>query len=802
MAPIVKNVYYQVDTWQGPWIKADSNVRGIWTAVSPDLKAGVHIVYAWAGDGSEATSINASSPIIGQIAAYLFVVVPNASVDLSTTSLTFGSQPVGTTGSAQDVTLTNSGNASLLIHTMSVIGDFVQTNDCGASLAASGSCTIHVSFAPDVQGVRYGTLTISNSAGGSPHIVALGGTGTAPTVSLSANNLAFAKQPVGTTSSAQDVTLTNSGTASLAINSISVVGDFTQTNDCVTSLAAGENCTFQVAFAPGAPGTRYGMLAISDSAGGGSTQTVALSGTGSAAAVSLSPKVLNFVNQPVGTTSPPQDITLSNTGNDLLTIDNLSTTVDFVQTNDCGTSLAAGGTCTLHVSFAPGATGMRDGTLTISNSANGSPHIVALSGTSTAPTVSLSANTLTFSSQPVGTTSSTQDVILTNSGTASLAINNISVVGDFGQTNDCGTSLAAGGNCTIHVSFAPDVQGARYGTLTILDSANGSPHMVALSGTGTAPTVSLSANTLAFAKQPVGTTSSAQDVILTNSGTASMAINSISVSGDFEQTNNCAAALAPSANCTIQVSFAPGAPGTRYGMLAISDSAGGGSTQTVALSGTGSAAAVSLSPKGLNFGNQPVGAASSPQDITLSNTGNDALTIDNLSTSVDFAQTNDCGTSLEAGGTCTIHVSFAPGATGLRNGTLTISDSAIGSPHIVTLSGTGALPTLSLSVDTLVFTHQRIGTTSAVQDVTLTNIGTVSLPIHNIFVIGDFAQTNNCGASLAASASCTIHIQFKPTLGGLRVGKGVILYQGSSSPATVSLSGTGAFHSLFPLIGY
>jgi hypothetical protein len=236
-------------------------------------------------------------------------------------------------------------------------------------------------------------------------------------------------------------------------------------------------------------------------------------------------------------------------------------------------------------------------------------------------------------------------------------------------------------------------------------------------------------------------------------------------------------------------------------MLAISDSAGGGSTQTIALSGVGSAAAVLLSPKGLNFGDQLVGTASLPQDITLTNTGNDLLTIDSLSTTVDFAQTNDCGTSLAPSANCTIQVSFTPGAAGMRHGTLTLSDSASGSPHMVALSGIGALPTISLSAATLAFTHQLIGTTSAVQDVTLTNVGTVSLPINNINITGDFTQTNTCAASLAPSANCTLHIQFHPGLVGLRAGKVTILYQGSGIPAEVSLSGTGAFFSLFPLIG-
>jgi hypothetical protein len=126
--------------------------------------------------------------------------------------------------------------------------------------------------------------------------------------------------------------------------------------------------------------------------------------------------------------------------------------------------------------------------VSISDNASGSPQTVSLSGTGTASAVSLSASSLTFGSQSVGTTSTAQTVTLSNTGSAALSISSVAIAGtnagDFAQTNTCGSSLAAGANCTIEVMFTPSVAGAEAATLSITDNASGSPQTVPLSGTG------------------------------------------------------------------------------------------------------------------------------------------------------------------------------------------------------------------------------------------------------------------------------------------------------------------------------
>src|SRR5579863_1464503 len=420
-----------------------------------------------------------------------------------------------------------------------------------------------------------------------------------------------------------------------------------------------------------------------------------------------------------------------------------------------------------------------------------------LTGTQTpAPVVNLSSSSLTYASQNLNTTSAAQTVTLTNTGNAALNITSIGVTGtnsgDFGQTNNCGSSVAANnGNCTINVTFTPTATGARAAAVTITDNATGSPHTITLSGTGAgapAPGVSFSAQGLTYASQTLNTTSAAQTVTLTNTGNAALSIGSLGItganSGDFAQTNNCGSSVAANnGNCTINVTFTPTATGARAAAVTLTDNATG-SPQSFTLSGTGAGApapGVSLSAASLTFASQQLNTSSGPQSVTLTNTGNAALNITSIgvtgANSGDFAQTNNCGSSVAANnGNCTINVTFTPTATGARGASVTITDNAAGSPHSFTLSGTGTTtpaPTAILSASSLTFGGQTVNTTSGSQSVTLTNTGNAALTITSIGVTGtnsgDFAQTNNCGSSVAANnGNCTINVTFTPTAAGAR----------------------------------
>jgi methionine-rich copper-binding protein CopC len=738
------------------------------------------------------------------------------SASLSPTSLTFASQSVGTTSSAQTVTLTNSGGGALSISSIAVTGtnsgDFAQTHSCGSSLAAGASCSINVTFTPTAVGTRTATLTVTDNASGSPQTASLTGTGTSAGASLSPTSLTFAGQQVGTTSSAQPLTLSSTGSTSLNITSITVSSNYGQTNNCGSSVAAGSKCTINVTFAPTSPGTLNGSLAVSDNASG-SPQTASLTGTGLGPGVTLSPASLTFISQYIGTTSAPQTVTLTNSGNQALVISSVAITgtnlTDFGQTNTCPLSpstLAAGASCTVSVTFSPTASGTRTASLTFTDNAFNSPQSAGLSGTGTTPPATLSPSSVTFGNQLLGTSSPPQAVTLTNNVGKKLNISSIAFTGansgDFKQTNNCGSSIAGHSSCIINVTFTPSAAGTRTATLTATDNAANSPQTASLAGTGTTATVSLAPASVSFGNQQVGTTSGAQALTLSNSTSSTLTISSIAFtgtnSGDFSQTNTCGSSLAAGSSCTISVTFTPAATGARTATLAVTDNASG-SPQTASLSGTGTAPAATLSPTSLTFSSQNVGTTSAPQAVTLSNSGSAALSISSIAVtgtnSGDFAQSNNCGSSLAASSSCTINVTFTPTATGSRSATLTVTDNASGSPQTASLSGTGTSSSVNLSPSSLAFGNQQVGMTSAPQVLTLSNSGSVATVITSIAVTGtnsaDFAQTNNCGSLLAASSSCTINVTFTPTATGSRAATLTVTDDAANSPQTASLSGTG-----------
>jgi hypothetical protein len=310
------------------------------------------------------------------------------------------------------------------------------------------------------------------------------------------------------------------------------------------------------------------------------------------------------------------------------------------------------------------------------------------------PTVVLSAGSLSFGKQIVGTTSPAQSVTLSNTGNATLTIISITVtgadLGDFAQTNTCGSSVPAGGNCVISVTFAPMATGSRFASLSIADNALGNPQTVSLKGGGILPVVSLSATNLTFVTQLVGTVSASQYVYLNNVGTAPLTFSGFTVSGDFEQSNNCHSPLNVGMDCTISVSFSPLTKGTLTGTITIIDNAMP-VQQTITLTGT--ATVVDLSASIVNFGSQPVGSTAGPNSITLTNTADTTLVMHSIGISGanpgDFAQTNTCGSSMQAKSSCTITITFTPKSKGTRSATLDFNDNGGGSPQTVGLTGIG-----------------------------------------------------------------------------------------------------------------
>jgi hypothetical protein len=224
---------------------------------------------------------------------------------------------------------------------------------------------------------------------------------------------------------------------------------------------------------------------------------------------------------------------------------------------------------------------------------------------------------------------------------------------------------------------------------------DGGTQTALLSGNGqTGPTDGLSASSLTFAAQVIGTTSAAQQVTVTNSGDSALTNIKVQVTGDFAATNLCGISLPGHSTCAIQVVYSPKAVGAERGQMTIQDALG---AQLVALNGTGippassSGITATLSPLTIDFGIQGVNSISSPQTVTVINTGGTALSGISVAASQGFAIANDaCTVAIAPGASCMVAVTFAPLATGTQEGTVQVTASGAAAPFNVPVTGVGA----------------------------------------------------------------------------------------------------------------
>jgi hypothetical protein len=427
------------------------------------------------------------------------------------------------------------------------------------------------------------------------------------------------------------------------------------------------------------------------------------SGTGTPA-VSFSPISLSFTQQLIGSTSPGKAVTLTSSGTGALTISSIVAVGNFkVSSTTCPISpstLAAGAHCAINITFTPSQSGKVLGELTVTDNAPGITQELGLSGQGVTP-LNTSPTGLSFGTVTVGTTSAAKTVTLINNSTSSLTIGFVasadySAVGS--GTTPCGSSLAGKAKCTISVTFTPKSNGTIKGAITISYNAAFSPVEVALSGSGTGgPTspLAFSPTSLSFASQLVGTSSPAKTVTVTNSSASSVTLGALSASGDFSAVASGTApcsnglALAATHTCTFSVIFEPTVNGTITGAVWIADNSSV-SPQILNVSGKG-AVAVSLSPTTLNFGTITVGTVSASKTVTLTNNNqSSAVTLNGIIASGDYkVATGTCGGSIAAKSKCTFSVSFAPTATGVINGVVSVSYASLGSQEVVDLSGTG-----------------------------------------------------------------------------------------------------------------
>lgn len=644
--------------------------------------------------GSLTFTHNASPSSTNVVLSGIGAAAPLPSAVVGPVAMSFVATTVGAASAAQTVTISNTGTAPLVVSGIasSDAAVFKVTGGscvAGGSVTAGASCTVMLSFNPAAAGAASASLTIAHNASPNMSTVTLSGTGVAaaPGVSVSPSLLTFS-QVTGTTSSNQTVTVSNTGSATLALSSIVIggaqAGEFAKApaSSCGASVAAGASCSVLINFTPAATGARTASLTITHNAAGGSS-SAALNGTGTSTAqpvISVNNNALTFSAQALGS-SATQTVTVTNSGQANLVLSSVALSgaqsADYSLSGTCmaNANIAVNQSCTLTVQFVPAAVGTRSASVNIAS--NATPVTIGLSGSATlapAPAVTLTPTTQAFGIATVGAAAVSRTVTLTNSGSAALTLSAVDVTGaGFSGSSACGSTLAAGVSCAITLAFAPTSAVAYNGQVSVVSNAPGSPHMVALLGTGVlAPMPVLAwagAATVAFSDTAVGATSVSVSLSLQNQGPGTVTLNSISAStGEFSIGGGCGvgATLVANATCSATVTFAPAQVGKRTASLNVTSN--GTNPTAVSMTGSGVMAAqprVTASTASLTFPPIVAGTAAAPVTVTLTNSGTMAVTIAALTlSSGQFTAESACGSlplALAPGQSCQINVSVNAG---------------------------------------------------------------------------------------------------------------------------------------------
>src|SRR5438094_891288 len=609
----------------------------------------------------------------------------------------------------------------------------------------------------------------------------------------------------------QSVTVLSTGNGLLVMGAVDLGTDRNNfyldpaKNSCARArLEPGISCSFDVAFQPRDPGGHTGTVVIPTDAVGG-PQQVTLRGEATSSLVTLSPPGVD-ITQPANAASRPAVVTLTNNGDGPLHIISIAldqtTSPDFSQSNSCPSVMEAHSSCQITITLGqigPDDKAARTGLLTVRDDAagnvggGGTSHSVPLTGSLAQPVASFNRQALTYT-QNLGTSSGAQTIMLRNNGQAPLHLSGIHDDGDFAQSNNCPAVLAPGASCAISVIFEPTNLGERDGYIVVADDSVDSPQRIPVTGIATMALVQLTPARLSFS-QNVGATAAQQTATLTNRGDGPLTIARILATGDFSASSHCPPVLLPGQSCSIGVSFTPQAGGARNGNLLVTNDANAlaGSQESIRLTGVGYQPVAGLSAAVLS----PVanlGGSATAQRVTVTNTGNGALTIRAIAiggaAAADYSQVNTCLRAIQPGDSCSITVNFAPRAYGLRSGTLTLFDDGAGGSQSVALRGTGTAARPVLSSGFLTFGGNRVGNPPAPQSPVLFNAGNGPLSITSVSLTGaEFVMVGNCGRTLAAGASCTITVRFLPQAIGAR--SGVVTITDNVGTQRITLSGVG-----------
>lgn len=699
----------------------------------------------------------------------------NANLTVSSSSLTFPDTHAGLS-STLSLVVTNTGEASPL--NITADPGFTATHNCG-TLAKNASCTVSVSFQPQV-GKRYtGALNIAPVAGTAKQVT-LAGHGLGSNIEFSGTSTSFGSLTLGGFVE-RTLTLTNNGNEAGTVQPPVMSGPFSlSSSTCGQTLGLSASCAMVIRFTPTAVGPASATLTVSTSNG---PITMGLSGTGTQTALSANMSSLNFGAAAL-TTTTTRTIVVTNTGNvsNLVVKSALSTPF---AVSGCEGPLPGASSCTLTVTFSPTAEVQYDSVLSLTGTTNSLN--IPLAGTGGSSQASTTPTRVDFGTVARGLPTTAKQVTIENTGANGLALKSLTAGAPFVLTHNCPAVLSVGGSCTATLNLTPTTAGSLSTNLVVATGTGTLTVPVSAFSEGAAVTVSPSS--LDFGSVPTGTLAT-QQIQLTNEGNVASALTLPGAAAPFSvRDTTCTTALAAGASCSVTLGFSPAALTDYTATYTVST---GYSGLPVSMKGTGLGSALQASATSLNFSNVDVGSSSNSQAVSIINAGTLPVAVSSVLVSGNFSATTSCtGTTLQPGDSCDATVVFSPTASGARSGELTFQSAA--GNIVVGLAGVGLQSQLQTNPGTVAFGVVPSGTTSSTRSVTISNVGNTAMTGLALSVDkAIFAMSHNCPTTLAAGTYCTALLAVTPDSSESVSGALTVSSSAANSPRSVALSVDGA----------
>lgn len=711
------------------------------------------------------------------------------------------------------------------------------TCSTGASLPASGSCTLIVTYTPTAAVTSPDTLDVffNDGIGTQTAPRPVTGTGQTPaSLTVSDPGYSYGTVIVGLNASKTFTVSNAAGGASATLGTVStaglgLAGGYSLTGGtCSTGavIAASGTCTLVVQFAPAGAGVANDSVDLSYN-NGTSAQTAnrAITGTGQSAAVlTISDPAYNYGGIILGN-SASKTFTVSNAaGGASATLGTVSApalglAAPYSLTGGtCATGgvIAAAGSCTLIIQFTPTATGAANDSIDLAyNDGVGAQTASrAITGSGANPAVlTISDVGYTYGTVVIGNAPTKTFTVSNAAGGASATLGTISAAGLglsvpyslSGGTCSTGAVIAASGTCTIIVQYAPSAAVVSNDSIDLgyNDGVGAQTANRAITGTGQAAAVlTISDVGYSYGTVIVGTSGSKVFTVSNAAGGASATLGTVSTAGlglaaPYSMTGgtcSTGAVIAASGTCTITVQFAPTGAGAVGDTIALNYNNGASAQiSNRAITGTGQSAAVlTISDPGYDYGTVPTGS-NNPKVFTVSNAAGGAsatlgtISAAGLGLSAPYsvsAATCATGGVIAAGGSCTITVNFAPTIAGAQSDTIALNYNNGASAQVANraITGTGNAAPAQLAFVTggaspTPPNPDSYGTTQTFANHTYTvrNIGGATTSAITVSLVGAdgimWTPSGTCsGNSLAPGATCTIGLFFNPKQTGMTSG--------------------------------